>query len=149
MYVFAPVFLLVPMAVGIVFAALLAVRLLAPRAPDIGDKRMSYECGEVPIGDARVRYNLRFYTIALLFLLFDVEIAMTLPAAVVFRRVVAEDRPAGAVALAALVLFLGILVAGLGYLLRKGDLEWIRTWRKSEHNQPDGSPASPPVKNNP
>ncbi len=82
-------------------------------------KRSSYECGERPIGDARLRFNPRFYIVALVFLIFDVEAIFLLPIAVVFQEY----------ALAAVLgagFFLGLLVIGLVYDWAHGDLDWVK-----------------------
>ena len=83
-----------------------------------------YECGERPIGEAWFNFNPRFYIIALIFVIFDVEIVFTFPVASVFKRWVRGG--GGAVALFELGIFLLILLLGLVYVWRKGDLEWIR-----------------------
>jgi NADH-quinone oxidoreductase subunit A len=83
-----------------------------------------YECGETPIHQAWFNFNPRFYIVALIFLIFDVEVAFTYPVAVVFKRWVEEG--AGYVALFEIALFVGILAIGLAYIWVKGDLEWVR-----------------------
>jgi NADH-quinone oxidoreductase subunit A len=84
------------------------------------EKQMSYECGENPIGTAwGVRFNIRFYVFALVFLVFDVEVVMLVPWAVVFKEV-------GMMAFVAGMIFLAMLALGLADVWRKGDLEWVR-----------------------
>jgi len=82
-------------------------------------KHTTYECGEDPVGDARVRFNPRFYIVALVFLIFDVEVALVLPIAVIFSETVAA-------AFAAMGLFLGLLLLGLIYDWAQGDLDWVK-----------------------
>lgn len=120
---FAQVLIFMLLAVGFVLAALTFSRLVAPRFPN-PDKNEIYECGERPIGDAWFNFNPRFYIIALIFVVFDVEIALTFPVAVVFRAW--RDNSAGLIAFGELIVFVGILLAGLVYVWRKGDLEWIK-----------------------
>ncbi len=102
-------------------AALTAGRVLRPHRP-IPEKLATYECGEETIGSSWVQFNVRFYVIALVFLVFDVEIAVLFPWTAVFRE-------AGTRLLAFLeiVLFLGILGAGYVYVWVKGDLEWLKS----------------------
>jgi NADH-quinone oxidoreductase subunit A len=108
---------------GFLFATLFIGSLLRPQTPD-PEKLGIYECGEKPVQQAWFNFNPRFYIIALIFLIFDVEVAFTYPVAVVFRRWVADG--AAAFAFVELLVFIGILVLGLAYVWRKGDLEWIR-----------------------
>jgi NADH-quinone oxidoreductase subunit A len=83
------------------------------------EKYIPYECGEDPIGDTRIKFNARFYVIALIFLIFDVEIVFLFPWGVVFRQV-------GVLAFVEMLVFIFILLVGLAYVWVKGDLEWIR-----------------------
>ncbi len=95
---------------------------------------MSYECGEEPIGSAWLPFNTRFYVIALVFLLFEVEMVFVFPWATVFgnHEIIAADKRWGWFALVEMFAFLGILILGLVYAWRKGDLNWI----KPEVNKP-------------
>jgi NADH-quinone oxidoreductase subunit A len=102
-------------------------RLLRPSAPS-ADKGLGYECGERPLGRGWFNFNPRFYVVALVFLIFDVEVAFTYPVAVVFKRWIA--RGDGAAAFAELGLFMAILVFALGYVWRRGDLEWLRSLKR-------------------
>ncbi len=120
---FAQVLIFMVIAIGFVLAALTFSRLVAPRFPN-RDKEVIYECGERPIGDAWFNFNPRFYIIALIFVVFDVEIALTFPVAVVFKAW--KEANVGWVAFFELMVFVGILVAGLAYVWKKGDLEWIK-----------------------
>ncbi len=97
--------------------------LLRPSNPSLG-KLSTYECGEPPSGPAWINFNIRFYLIALVFVIFDVELAFVYPVVTVFRRWVAEGR--GALALAEIATFVGILAVGLVYVWVKGDLEWLK-----------------------
>ncbi len=124
---------------GFLAATLLIGSLLRPHTPD-PDKSAIYECGEKPIQQAWFNFNPRFYIIALVFLIFDVEVAFTYPVATVFRRWVGEG--AGGVAFFELLVFILILVLGLAYVWRKGDLEWIRKLR-AEKGKSDATAAPP------
>ena len=129
---------LVFLALGFVFVvgSLLfgwLVRLSRPTP----DKRRIYECGEPTIGSAWIRYNSRFYTVALVYLLFDVEVVVLVPAALVLR----EFAGAG-MAFAALIgvlVFLGVLALGLAYEWANGNLDWIgETWKAESGEQARG-----------
>src|SRR5262249_21185621 len=97
--------------------------LLRPSNPNPG-KLTTYECGEPPSGPAWINFNIRFYLIALVFVIFDVELAFIYPVAAVFKQWIADGR--GGVALAEIAAFLGILFVGLIYVWAKGDLEWLK-----------------------
>jgi len=98
-------------------------RLLRPSNPS-PNKLSTYECGEPPSGNAWINFNIRFYLIALVFVIFDVEIAFIYPVAAVFREWVLSGR--GAFALMEIFVFVGILAVGLVYVWVKGDLEWLK-----------------------
>lgn len=91
-------------------------RLLQPRNPH-PMKLSTYECGELPEGDSWIQFNIRFYVIALVFLIFEVEIVFLFPWAVVFKQL-------GMFAFVEMMIFVFILLVGLAYVWAKGDLEW-------------------------
>lgn len=93
-------------------------------------KLTTYECGEPPTGSAWINFNIRFYLIALVFVIFDVEVAFIYPVAVVFRDWVLKGQ--GLFALAEVLLFLGILSVGLVYVWAKRDLEWVKRVPQAE-----------------
>ena len=109
------------LVVGCIFVAfnLVLSRLLQTRL-FTEEKYIPYECGEDPIGDTRIKFNARFYIIALIFLVFDVEIVFLFPWGVVFRQI-------GLLAFIEILIFISILLVGLAYVWAKGDLEWIRS----------------------
>jgi len=102
-------------------------RILAPRNPNF-EKLSTYECGEEPTGNAWLPFNSRFYVIALVFLLFDVEMVFVFPWATIFanKEILKLDPRWGWVALSEMFIFLSILILGLVYVWRKGDLDWIK-----------------------
>ena len=104
--------------VGVIFVAggLVTSRLLRPSRP-YPSKLSTYECGETPIGDTRIRFNIRFYVVALIFLIFDVEVVFLFPWATVFEEL-------GWFAFIEMMVFLTILLVGYAYVWRKGDLDW-------------------------
>jgi len=113
-YVIVAVFLIL----GILFpiAVLFVGRLLRPNKPTAA-KAVTYESGLVPQVDSRVRFNIRYYQYALMFVVFDVEIAFLYPWAVAYRKL-------GLFALAEMVIFIGLLLVGLIYAWRKKVLQW-------------------------
>lgn len=102
-------------------------RMLAPHKPN-PEKLTSYECGEEVTGNAWLPFNSRFYVIALIFLLFDVEMVFIFPWAIVFgsHDIINYEPRWGALTLIEMFVFLGILILGLAYVWVKGDLEWIK-----------------------
>ena len=107
-------FLLVGIGVGVVPQIL--GRLVAPHRPD-SQKTSPYECGFEAFEDARMKFDVRYYLIAILFILFDLEIAFLFPWAIVLNEI-------GLFGFVAMLLFLGILVVGFIYEWMKGALEW-------------------------
>ncbi len=103
-------------------------RLLRPHRPN-AEKNTTYESGEDPVGNANVQFNVRFYVVALIFVLFEVELVFLFPWAVVFGN---EDLIAqtngrwGWFALAEMAVFVGMLILGLAYAWAKGYLDWVR-----------------------
>lgn len=121
---FATVGIFLVSAYLFVFAALVFSRLVAPHKP-LPEKITTYECGESPIGTSWVRFNNRFYIIALAFLLFDVEIVLILPCAVIFRQYAGSLT--GWFIFMEILVFVVILIAGLAYMWVKGDLSWVKS----------------------
>lgn len=107
------------MGMLMVFAALAAGSLARPRVP-ASEKDASYECGEQPLGSSWVQFDLRFYIVALVFLIFDVEIALFYPWASVFEQFKAEG-------LIDMLIFFVVLFVGYIYLWRFGYLDWVRS----------------------
>jgi NADH-quinone oxidoreductase subunit A len=107
-------FIIVGLAIGVVPVAL--GWLLAPNHPD-SEKLSPYECGFEAFEDARMRFDVRYYLVAILFILFDLEIAFLFPWAVVLRQI-------GMLGFVAMLVFLAILVVGFVYEWKKGALDW-------------------------
>ncbi|MFQ5599040.1 MAG: NADH-quinone oxidoreductase subunit A [Candidatus Krumholzibacteriia bacterium] len=124
---FANILVFMGLAVGFVAVVLLVGRLIRPRIAEV-NKDITYECGERPVGNAWIQFNFRFYLVAIIFVIFDVEVAFMFPVATVFRSWVAEGR--GALALVEVLIFVLILFVGLIYVWSKGDLRWFKTVAK-------------------
>ena len=106
-------------------------------------KLTTYECGEPPSGGAWINFNIRFYLIALVFVIFDVELAFIYPVATVFKRWV--DQGSGVFALIEIFLFMAILMLGLVYVWAKGDLEWIRAIKGDPRGVPNVTSRTRPA----
>lgn len=121
---------------GVVFVliTLLVSRILRPNHPN-AEKLTTYESGEEPIGSAWTQFNVRFYVIALIFLLFEVEIVFLFPWATIFadKQLISETNGTwGWFALVEMLIFIGILVLGLAYAWVNGYLEWVKPDPKTE-----------------
>ena len=116
---FLPIIIFTGLAVVLIGLPLGLQYILSPRKNKGGDKLISYECGEIPEGSAWVQFNIRFYVIALIFLIFDVEIVFLFPWAVVFQEL-------GLLAFVEAFIFVIILVVGFIYVWKKGDLDWVK-----------------------
>lgn len=101
-----------------VAVSMLLSKLLRPRVFDT-EKLTSYECGMRPVGSAWVQFSVRFYLVALAFIVFDVEILFLFPWSVVFKA-------AGLAALVKMGIFIAILLLGLAYGWQRGDLDWVK-----------------------
>jgi len=121
---YANVLVFVGLGVGLCALMMGLGALLRPSNPERA-KLTTYECGEEVDGDSWINFNIRFYLIALIFLIFDVEVAFVYPVVAVFKEWVTDGR--GAFALVEILVFVGILISGLVYVWRKGDLQWIKT----------------------
>lgn len=115
---FGKVFVFLILAGAFVGIAIFAAMLIRPKRPSF-EKSQIYECGENPEGSPWVKFNIRFYVVALIFLIFDVEIVLLFPWALTYKEFGVGGFLVGAI-------FLLILFLGMAYEWRKGDLEWAR-----------------------
>lgn len=139
-YQFGAVLAFAAVAVIMPFALLAVFRFIRPVLPD-PDKSMTYECGEKPIGQAWFNFNPRFYLVALVFEIFEVDIALTFPVAAVFKEWVAAGPTYAWVAFAELALFIAILLVGLVWVWGHGDLEWMKKLARLDEVEPEaGAP---------
>jgi NADH-quinone oxidoreductase subunit A len=117
-----------PLVLGVLFAVALGAGMLILNAL-LGPKRTSavkdqpFECGNESLGPARNKFNVRYYVVALVFLVFDVEVVFVLPWAVGYRGFIA-DQSFGLIALTEVLLFVAILAVGLLYVWKRGALDW-------------------------
>ena len=115
-----PIFIVFIVAAGFVSVSLIATHLIGPRINN-PVKMMPYESGVDPVGETRIRFSIRFFLIALLFIIFDIEIVFLYPWAVVFKDFLSNS---GAFIFFEMVVFLAILVFGFVYVWRNGALDW-------------------------
>jgi len=111
-----PILLFILVGAGVGAGAMVVGRILAPHRPD--DQKLSpYECGFEAFEDARMQFDVRYYLVAILFILFDLEIAFLFPWALAYREI-------GAVGFWSMMVFLGVLVVGFIYEWTRGALDW-------------------------
>src|SRR5947199_2488921 len=110
------ILIMIALGAGFALAAVVLSTLLGPKKPT-PEKLAPYECGMPAVGDARERQSVKFYLVAMIFLLFDIEVAFLYPWAMALRDL-------GWTGLAQVVLFVALLLAGYVYVWRKGALDW-------------------------
>lgn len=113
---YLPIWLFMVLAFGVAAAAVVLTFLLARHNPNV-EKNAPYECGFPPFGDARARFNVRFYLVAILFIIFDIEVAFLFPWAIALGEI-------GWFGFTSMMVFLGVLTTGFVYEWKKGALEW-------------------------
>jgi NADH-quinone oxidoreductase subunit A len=113
---YLPIVIFIGVALGLVLALVIAPFLIAYKNPD-PEKLSAYECGFNAFDDARMKFDIRFYLVAILFIIFDLEVAFLFPWAVSFGEV-------GMLGFWSMMIFLGVLTIGFIYEWKKGALEW-------------------------
>ena len=116
---YASVGVFMGLALFFVAFAFAVSKLVRPHKPS-AEKRLTYECGMDPIGDSWVQFNIRFYVMALVFIVFEIEAVFMFPWAVVYEEL-------GLFGLVEMAVFIAILLVGLAYVWGKGDLEWVKS----------------------
>ncbi len=124
---YAPIAVMFLVAMGFASSQLLVTQLIGPRKRT-ATKLMPYECGKDPIGSARDRFSIKFYTVAVIFLLFDIEVLFMIPFAVAFKYLLAQEKISGiafgTVAFIEILVFITTLVVGYIYVWKKGTFDW-------------------------
>lgn len=115
---FGKIFIFILLAAVFVIVAVVFSKFIRPNRPT-HEKYLTYECGENPEGSPWIKFNIRFYVVALIFLIFDVEVVLLIPWALIYKEAGIYGFLAGAI-------FLTVLGIGMAYEWRKGDLEWAR-----------------------
>lgn len=124
---YAPVGMMFLVAIGFAASQILVTQLIGPRKRT-ATKLMPYECGKDPVGSARDRYSIKFYTVAVIFLLFDIEVLFIIPFAVAFKSLLAEEQTSGiafgTIAFLEILVFVATLIVGYIYVWKKGTFDW-------------------------
>jgi NADH-quinone oxidoreductase subunit A len=113
---YLPILIFLGVAAGLAIVVIVASYIVARQNPD-AEKVSPYECGFEPFDDARARFDVRFYLVAILFIIFDLEVAFLFPWAISLKGI-------GAFGFWSMMVFLGLLTIGFVYEWRKGALEW-------------------------
>ncbi len=124
---YVPIGIMFLVAAGFGLSQLLVTQLIGPRKRT-ATKLMPYESGKDPVGSARDRYSIKFYTVAVIFLLFDIEVLFIIPFAVAFKSLLAEEALSGVaygtIAFIEILIFVSTFVVGYIYVWRKGVFDW-------------------------
>ena len=124
---YAPIGMMFLVAMGFAVSQLLVTQLIGPRKRT-ATKLMPYECGKDPVGSARDRFSIKFYTVAVIFLLFDIEVLFMIPFAVAFKYLLAEEKISGiafgTIAFVEILIFVATLIVGYIYVWKKGTFDW-------------------------
>jgi NADH-quinone oxidoreductase subunit A len=127
-----PIIILMGIAVALFLGGHFVSVLLSPKKPTLL-KSTPYECGEQPVGSAWSMFNVRFYVVGLIFIIFDVESVLMFPVASIFRQV--NEAGDGLYILLVFISFISVLVEGIAYCWRKGDLDWVKSYQVSIKNK--------------
>jgi len=124
---YLPIALMFVVAFGFGASQILVTQLIGPRKRT-ATKLMPYECGKDPVGGARDRFSIKFYTVAVIFLLFDIEVLFIIPFAVAFKSLLADQLSSGVyygtIAFVEILVFLATLLIGYIYVWKKGTFDW-------------------------
>lgn len=124
---YAPIALMFLVAMGFAASQILVTQLIGPRKRT-ATKLMPYECGKDPVGSAHDKYSIKFYSVAVIFLLFDIEILFIVPFAVAFKSLLAQEQTSGilfgTIAFAEILVFIVTLLVGYIYVWKKGVFDW-------------------------
>ena len=124
---------LVFVGLAIPLAMVMVSALLRPSVPEKG-KRAVYESGEVPTGTTRIRFNIQYYMVALLFVVFDIETVLIFPWTVIYQDAVAMEGVGLVKILLPMLVFIGVLVVGLAWAWRNGAVQWVRNPTDSQRS---------------
>lgn len=124
---YVPIAMMFLVAAGFGLSQLLVTHLIGPRKRT-AVKLMPYECGKDPVGSARDKFSIKFYTVAVIFLLFDIEVLFMIPFAVAFKSLLADEKTSaiafGTIAFIEIAVFITTLVVGYIYVWKKGIFDW-------------------------
>jgi NADH-quinone oxidoreductase subunit A len=137
---FGTILVFAVVSVGFALGGIAASRAVGPKWPN-SEKSSIYECGERPVGVAWFNFNPRFYLVALVFLVFEVDIALTFPVVAVYRRWVEASAGLAWVAFFELLIFTAILMVGLVWVWANGDLEWVKSLGGPDREEQQPAPS--------
>lgn len=120
---YLPILLMFVVAAGFALTNILLSRVIGQRK-STRTKLMPYECGKDPVGSARERFSVKFYLIAMIFILFDIEVIFLIPWAVVFKTLATPPYGLGKLLYIEMMLFVALLLAGYVYVVKKGAFDW-------------------------
>lgn len=124
---YAPIIMMFIVAMGFAASQILVTQLIGPRKRT-AVKLMPYECGKDPVGSARDRFSIKFYAVAVVFLLFDIEVLFMIPFAVAFKELLRQEKISGiafgTIALVEILVFITTLIVGYIYVWKKGTFDW-------------------------
>src|SRR5215510_11093874 len=129
LYDYLPILLMFVVAGGFAVGNVLLSQLVGQRKRT-KTKLMPYECGKDPVGSARERFSVKFYLIAMIFILFDIEVIFLIPWAVVFKLLSSPTYGLRNIVYGEMMLFVGLLAIGLIYVIRKGAIDWSESARR-------------------
>src|SRR5918993_285884 len=122
-YDYLPILLIFIVAAGFAVGNIFISQFIGQRKRT-RTKMMPYECGKDPVGSARERFSVKFYLIAMIFILFDIEVIFLIPWAVVFRTLSSPQYGLANLIFFEMIIFIALLAAGLVYVIKKGALDW-------------------------
>lgn len=124
---YAPIVMMFVVAIGFAGSQILVTQLIGPRKRT-ATKLMPYECGKDPVGSARNRFSIKFYTVAVIFLLFDIEVLFMIPFAVAFKYLIGQEQLTGiafaTVAFIEILVFIATFIFAYIYVWKKGIFDW-------------------------
>jgi len=130
-YDYLPILLMFIVAAGFAVGNILLSQLVGQRKRT-RTKLMPYECGIDPVGSARERFSVKFYLIAMIFIIFDIEVIFLIPWAVVFKTLASPGYDLGTLVYVEMMVFVALLFAGYIYVLKKGALDWNEGARQEQ-----------------
>ena len=131
---YLPVLLIFVVAAGFAVGNIVLSQFIGQRK-QTRTKMMPYECGKDPVGTARERFSVKFYLIAMIFILFDIEVIFLVPWAVVFKTLAGPAYGLGTLVYVEMMMFVVLLLAGYVYIIKKGALDWSDRARREAEAQ--------------
>jgi NADH-quinone oxidoreductase subunit A len=131
---YLPILLMFVVAVGFAVTNILLSQFVGQRKRT-RTKLMPYECGKDPVGSARERFSVKFYLIAMIFILFDIEVIFLVPWAVVFKRLAGPEFALANLVYGEMMVFVVLLLAGYLYVLKKGAFDWTESARREARGE--------------